>query len=144
MPMAEREQRFYWLRLSERFFDDFKIKRLRKLAGGDTLTIIYLKLQLNALRSGGVLKFRGLDNSIYEELALEIDEEADNVQILINYLVRVGLAEMYDDDNKLFLPEVVENTGKEGSSAQRMRAMRARLKDGSVPLIPEETTPESG
>ena len=133
--MSDGEKRFYWLKLQEGFFDDLKIKRLRKLAGGDTLTIIYLKLQLLALRSNGVLQFRGLDSSIYDELALEIDEEADNLQILINYLVRAGLAEVYDGEN-IFLPDVVEHSGKEGSSAQRMRAMRARLQKRDLPGLP--------
>ena len=127
--------KFYWLKLQERFFDDLRIKRLRKLAGGDTLTIIYLKLQLATLRNGGVLQFRGLDSSIYEELALEIDEDADNIEITINYLKRVGLAEFYDD--KVFLPDVVQNTGKEGSSAQRMREMRARLQN-PLPCLPQD------
>ena len=124
--MSEPLKKYYWLKLSESFFDDLKIKRLRQLAGGDTLTVIYLKLQLKALRSDGVLRFRGIDNSVFDELALEIDESVDNVQMLISYLMRVGLAEVYGDD-KIFLTDVIERTGKEGSSAARMRATRARL-----------------
>ena len=124
--MSEPQKKYYWLKLSESFFDDLKIKRLRQLAGGDTLTVIYLKLQLKALRNDGVLRFRGIDTSVYDELALDIDESADNVQILISYLMRVGLAEVYGDD-KIFLPDVIDRTGKEGSSAPRMRALRARM-----------------
>ena len=40
--MAER--RFYWLKLREDFFRQKEIKKLRQIAGGDTYTIIYLKL----------------------------------------------------------------------------------------------------
>ena len=38
-------RRYYWLKLKDDFFKDKKIKKLRQLAGGDTYTIIYLKLQ---------------------------------------------------------------------------------------------------
>ena len=40
--MAER--RFYWLKLPEGFFRQKEIKKLRQIAGGDTYTIIYLKM----------------------------------------------------------------------------------------------------
>ena len=36
-------KKYYWLKLKEDFFRDKKIKKLRKIAGGDTYTIIYLK-----------------------------------------------------------------------------------------------------
>jgi len=134
--MSDREKRFYWLKLQENFFDDLKIKRMRKLAGGDTLTIIYLKLQLLSLRDGGLLTFQGFDSSIYDELALEIDEEPDNVQMLINYLTHVGLAEFCDD--KVLLPDVVNNTGTEGSSAERMRRARAKLQSQVLPCLPSD------
>jgi hypothetical protein len=37
------DKRYYWLKLQDGFFDSKRIKKLRKLAGGDTYTIIYLK-----------------------------------------------------------------------------------------------------
>ena len=40
-------KKFFWLKLKEDFFRDKRIKKLRKIAGGDTYTIIYLKLQKN-------------------------------------------------------------------------------------------------
>ena len=39
-------KRYYWLKLDRGFFDQKEIKLLRKIAGGDTYTIIYLKLLL--------------------------------------------------------------------------------------------------
>ena len=39
-------KKYYWLKLKEAYFDNPKIKMLRKIAGGDTFTIIYLKMQL--------------------------------------------------------------------------------------------------
>ena len=37
-------KKYYWLRLKNNFFQQKEIKKLRKIAGGDTYTIIYLKL----------------------------------------------------------------------------------------------------
>ena len=37
-------KRYYWLKLPDDFFGDKAIKRLRKIAGGDTYVIIYLKM----------------------------------------------------------------------------------------------------
>ena len=40
------EKKYYWLKLKEGFFEQKIIKKLRKIAGGDTYVIIYLKMQL--------------------------------------------------------------------------------------------------
>ena len=122
-------KRYYWLKLKEDFFDSKRIKKLRRLAGGDTFTIIYLKMQLKALKTDGVIKFDGLEKTFAEELALDIDEEPDNVQVTISYLISCGLIET-SDDISYFLPYSVENTGSEGSSAKRMRELRERAADG--------------
>ena len=48
--MAE-AKRYYWLKFRDDFFDSKRIKKLRKMAGGDTYVIIYLKMQLKAATS---------------------------------------------------------------------------------------------
>ena len=44
------EKKYYWLKLGDEFFGDKTIKKLRKIAGGDTYTIIYLKMLLLAVK----------------------------------------------------------------------------------------------
>lgn len=121
--MAER--RFYWLKLKEDFFESKRIKKLRRLAGGDTLTIIYLKMQLKSIKTDGVLRYTGLEKSFAEELALDLDENPEDVGLLLNYLLSVGLIETSDNINFL-LPYAVESTGSEGASAERVRNFRER------------------
>lgn len=121
--MAER--RFYWLKLKEDFFDSKRIKKLRRLAGGDTLTIIYLKMQLKSIKTDGVLTYTGLENSFAEELALDLDENPEDVGLLLNYLVSTGLIETSDKINFL-LPYAAECIGSEGASAERVRNFRER------------------
>lgn len=128
------QKRYYWLKLQDGFFNSKRIKKLRKLAGGDTYTIIYLKMQLLAMKTGGILKWTGLEESFADELALDLDEDPDNVAVTMRYLLSVGLAET-DDNSKFFLPYAVENVGSETSAAKRMRDMRER--NNVTPMLHE-------
>ena len=121
------EKRYYWLRLYDDFFDSKRIKKMRRLAGGDTYLICYLKMQLLAMKSDGILKYTGLEPTFAEELSLDLDETAENIAMTISYLVSCGLAET-NGDSELLLPWAVKNVGSEGSSAARMRAMRDKEK----------------
>ena len=121
------EKRYYWLKLQEDFFSSLRIKKLRKIAGGDTYTIIYLKMQLLSIRNGGILKYTGIESSFAEELALDLDEEVENVSVTLQYLLACGLIET-SDNIEFLLPFAVMNTGSEGSSAKRVRDFRERQK----------------
>ena len=125
-------ERYYWLKLQQDFFSSKRIKKMRKLPGGDTLTIIYLKMQLLSLKTDGVLKFSGLEQSFAEELSLDLDEDLESVQLALSYMQSVGLIETSDNISFL-LPYVVANTGSETTSAQRMRDLRERQKN--TPLV---------
>ncbi len=122
--MAE-ENRYFWLKLNQDFFDSKRIKKLRRMAGGDTYTIIYLKMQLLALNNDGIITWTGLEENIADELALDLDEAADDIKVTLTYMLHCGLCDTSDNVN-FFLPYVVQNTGSEGSSAKRMREKRAR------------------
>ena len=121
------EKRYFWLKLNQDFFDSKRIKKLRKMAGGDTYTIIYLKLQLLALNTDGVITWTGLEADVADELALDLDESPEDIKVTLSYMLHCGLAETSDNVN-FFLPYVLINTGSEGSSAKRMREKRAREK----------------
>ena len=62
-------KRYYWLKLPDGFFRQKTIKKLRKIAGGDTYTIIYLKMLLVAMKQDGRLYFEGVEATFYDELA---------------------------------------------------------------------------
>lgn len=131
------EKRYYWLKLYSDFFSSVRIKKLRKLAGGDTYLTIYLKMQLLAMQHDGILRWSGVEDDFAAELALELDEEVDNVKVTMAYLLSCGLAET-DDNVNFFFPFAVSNVGSEGTSAQRMRDARKLAKQNAetenVPL----------
>lgn len=125
--MAEGKKRYYWLKLQNDFFSRKEIKRLRRIAGGDTLTIIYLKMLCRSLKDNGKLYYDGLDNDFVSELAMDIDEDTENVQITVNYLIKTGLLEQIDEV-EYTLKDAESNTGTETAVAARVRKHRERRK----------------
>lgn len=126
--MAE-NKRYYWLKFKEDFFTSKRIKKLRKL-GADYL-IIYLKMQLKALKTEGYLYITGIEDSIADEIALDIDEDTDKVQLTLSYLQACNLLEI-SEDGVLFLPYVEILTDSETQAAiakRKQRANKAQLED---------------
>lgn len=105
-------KRFYWLKLQDNFFKNARIKKLRRIAGGDTYTIIYLKLMLLTTKTNGVYIYEGIENTIEEEIALKLDEKTDDVKILWQYLLSNQMVEEKENGDVL-LPEVSSNIGSE-------------------------------
>jgi len=120
-------KRYFWLKLHKDFFQRKEIKRLRKIAGGDTYTIIYLKMLLRSIMSDGKLYFDGLEDDFASELALDLDEKEENVQITIQYLLKSGLLEMCSDE-EYYLPDTKDSTGCETAVASRVRKYREKQK----------------
>ena len=119
------EKRYYWLKLKENYFDSPKIKKLRKIAGGDTYTIIYLKLQLLSIKNNGIIEYEKIEPTFQEELALKLDEDVENISVTLSYLQSQGLVDV-NENNDFFLIEASNNIGSESESAERVRLFRER------------------
>ena len=116
-------KRYFWLKLRKDFFNQKEIKLLRKIAGGDTYTIIYLKILLLSLENDGKVYFDGVATSFAEEIALEIDEDAENVGVCMKFLEQKGLL-VYESEDEMDLTALPEMIGSESESARRMRKHR--------------------
>ncbi len=135
MPKAKR---YFWLKLKEDFFNQKEIKLLRKIAGGDTYTIIYLKLLLLSLKNDGKIYFDGLTDEFSEEIALEIDESVENVTVTLQFLQKKGLIAFDNDHQDEFeLTNIASMIGSETEDARRKRKQRQREsnKVGHIPDI---------
>lgn len=119
-------KRYFWIKLKEDFFRDKTIKKLRKIAGGDTYTIIYLKMLLSSVYTDGMIFIDGIEDGIADEIALEIDEKPENVEITLQFLLSAGLAQIVDED--VFLTQLPEMVGSETDSAKRVRKHREAQK----------------
>lgn len=116
-------KRYYWLKLPDDFFRQLPIKKLRRIAGGDTYTVIYLKMLLLSLKQEGRIYFEGVEENFSEELALELDEEEENVEVTVRFLLAHGLMKLVDE-TEYVLTQCSEMVGSESSSAERMRRLR--------------------
>lgn len=121
------EKRYYWLQLKDEFFTQKEIKKLRKIAGGDTYTIIYLKMLLQAVKQDNKLYFEGVEDTFPDELALELNEDVENVKVTLSYLERQGLLQVLSE-TEFSLLQCEEMVGSETSAARRKRASRERQK----------------
>lgn len=120
---SDTNKRYYWLKLKDDFFRQKEIKQLRKIAGGEVFIIIYLKMLLRSLKDDGKLYYEGIEENFPAELALDIDEDAENVKMTVAYLQAKGILVQSNADEYELLT-AGEMTGSEGYSAERMRRLR--------------------
>lgn len=118
-------KKYYWLKLKDDFFRDKRIKKLRRIAGGDTYTVIYLKMQLLSIKNNGVLIYEGIEDNFAEELALELDEDTENVKVTLAFLHSNGMIEETEQDHFL-MTETIKCIGSESTSAERVRKHREK------------------
>ena len=124
-------KKYYWIKLKESFFSDVRIKKLRKLAGGDTFTIIFQKIMLLSLNTNGMIIYQGIESNLAKELALIMDEDEDNVQLTLSYLQQTNI--MVEEHNNNFnIPFVNDLTGGETDWAKRKREYRKRQNEDNV------------
>lgn len=121
--MAVKNKRYYWIQLTQDFFKSKEMKLLRKIAGGDTHTIIYLKMMLISLEDRGCIYYDGLADNLAEEIALMIDENVEDIKITLLFLESKGLLTR-KSDRDYFLEQVPEMVGSETASARRVRKFR--------------------
>lgn len=120
-------KKYYWLKLKDDFFRDKRIKKLRRIAGGDTYTVIYLKLQLLSIKNNGVLIYEGIEDTFAEELALDLDEDVENVKVTLMFLQSNGMIEE-TEQNHFLMTETIKCIGSESTSAERVRKHREQKK----------------
>lgn len=125
--LTKQPKRYYWLKLPNDFFSTKEVKRLRRIAGGDTFTVIYLKMLLKALKTDGRLYYEGYEDTFISELAMDIDEEEQNVCVTVNYLMKYKLLDMVDE-TEYVLPKAVDSIGSETAVAERVRRHRQKEK----------------
>lgn len=100
---------------------------LRRIAGGDTYTVIYLKMLLKSLQTDGKMYYEGVSSDFIEEIALDIDEDYENVSITVQFLKSKGL--LVDSGvDEVELVSVQKMVGSETADAERQRRKRERDK----------------
>ena len=125
--MSKVPKKYYWFKLKDNFFTEPKIKKLRRIAGGDTYTVILLKTMLLTLKTDGILVYEGIEKTLAEELALKLDEDDNNVLATLTFMQQMKLLEEIDI-NTYDIPQVRILTGSESVSTSRVRKHREKQK----------------
>ncbi|KRN50578.1 hypothetical protein IV71_GL000784 [Fructobacillus fructosus KCTC 3544] len=99
---------------------------LRRMAGGDTYTIIYLEMLVKSTYTDGMIYFQGAGVDIAEELSLMLNENVEDVRALLAYLEAKKLITHPELHEDLFLVATPDLTGSETDSAERVRKFRKR------------------
>lgn len=121
-----RNKKYFWIKLKPDFFNDPYIKMLRRMAGGDTYTIIYLEMLVKSTHTDGMIYFQGAGVDIAEELSLMLNENVEDVRALLAYLEAKKLITHPELQEDLFLVATPDLTGSETDSAERVRKFRKR------------------
>lgn len=133
--MAQKKQPIYfWLKLDNNFYKNLAIKKARRLAGGDTMVVIYQKLMLSSLESNGVLYYEGVLPTVYEELAMLIDEDTEPVEMTIKFFVGCGLVQI-DENNNVEMSQVSALVEQETNWARYKREQRKNKKLDNVQQV---------
>ena len=110
-------KRFYWLKMDRHFFNDARLKKMRKLPKGDTCVIIYLKLLLLSVEYGGVLVYEHIEDTFEKEMALKLEEKEVPTEATIQYLKQQGmLIPIEGKDDEFFLIQAQNSIGSETKS----------------------------
>jgi len=120
--MAE-TKKYFWLKLKDDFFDEKYIKALRRLPQGDSLVIVYLKMQLKSLKTEGIIKYEQILPDAVSELAMLLDEDENIVRLAIEALLKFGVIERWENET-FCMVAMQELIGGETASAIRVRKHR--------------------
>lgn len=118
-------KRFYWLKMDRHFFNDARLKKMRKLPKGDSCVIIYLKLLLLSVEFGGVLVYEHIEDTFEKEMALKLEEKEAPTETTIQYLKQQGmLIPVEGKDDEFFLIQAQNSIGSETKSNVYKRLKR--------------------
>lgn len=120
--MANR--RFYWMKLPSDYFGQLIQKKMRKQPDGAEMQLIYLKMLLYCIDKDAEIIFQGVYDSVEDEIAEEIGEDAEAVKKTLTFLEANKKLER--TEHGFILPEALELVGSENVSAERVRRFRER------------------
>lgn len=121
------KQAYFWWKFKHDFFVDIGIKRLSKLAKGDTFILLYIKLITLSLKYNGYIYYEGTGIDLIEELSLHLDRDIEECTELIEVLEKYNLIILTDNNETIYIKSFNTYTGVDDAKT-RMRNSRERNK----------------
>lgn len=147
--MAEKEKKYFWLKLPRNFFDKHYIKALRRKKHedfpevfGNMLVLFYVWMLAESIDHSGCLRYSESKPYDAETLSDVSDFPLHFVTLALPIFTELELV-VTESDGTLFLPKSAKMIGSESASAQRVREHRERKKaehDNSEPIEKPDKT----
>lgn len=132
--MAEKEKKYFWLKLPRNFFDKHYIKALRRKKHedfpevfGNMLVLFYVWMLAESIDHSGCLRYSESKPYDVETLSDVSDFPLHFVTLALPIFTELELV-VTESDGTLFLPKSAKMIGSESASAQRVREHRERKK----------------
>lgn len=128
--MAEKDKKFYWLKLKKDFFKRHDIQIIESMPNGKDYVLFYLKLMCESIDHEGNLRFS--DTIPYNEQMLSTitNTNIDVVRSALKLLQELNIIEILDD-HTIYMNEVDKLIGSavDNDNANRQRRFRERQKE---------------
>lgn len=123
--MAEKDKKYFWLRLKRDFFKRHDIQIIEAMPNGKDYILFYLKLLCESVDHEGNLRFS--DEIPYNETMLSTitNTNVDIVRSAIKIFTELGMMELLDDGT-YFMSEVQKMMGSETYWAEKKRIYRSK------------------
>lgn len=69
------------------------------MAGGDTMTVLYIRLMLESLETDCILYYEGYFDNLIEELAIKLEVSEDDINMTLAYFTKCGLIQIDGSGN---------------------------------------------
>jgi predicted phage replisome organizer len=127
------DERYYWLKFDEHFFDEDNMIYLEALENGEKYIIFWQKLLLKCLKNRhtedknyGFIRFSEKIPYNDELLAKMTRTNIDTVRVAIKYFQELEMINILDDGT-IYIEEVNKLIGSESKSAERVRKHREKI-----------------
>lgn len=120
-------QKYYYLKLKEGFFDSDEIKILESMKDGYIYSNILLKLYLRSLRNEGRLMYRNVIPYTPEVLATLVNHQVGTVEKALEVFGKLELIEVLDN-GAIYMMDIQNFIGKSSTEADRQREYYNRVK----------------
>lgn len=126
--MADKEKKYFWLKLPRNFFVKHYILMLMAKEDGTMLVLFYIRLLTESIDHEGKLRYSDnipyTDESLSEVTGFPLHFVTRALQIFSEMELVIT-----ENDGTLFLPKSLKMIGSESGSAQRVREYRNRKKE---------------
>ena len=133
--MAEKDKKYYWLKLKKDFFKRHDIQIIESMENGKDYILFYLKLLCESVDHEGNLRFSEEIPYNDKMLATITNTNIDIVRSAVKLFTSLNMMTLLDDAT-LYMNKIEDMIGSETYWAQKKREQRAELNNvGNCPTL---------